>query len=308
MTAEHLKSAVRTLATDIGERNVGRPQALAAAADYIEHEMRSAGATVVRQTFTAAGHRVANIEALIPGRRPDAHEVLAGAHYDTVSGCPGANDNGSGVAALLELARRLAVRPLDRTLRLVAFVNEEPPFFQGPAMGSLVYAKALKDAGVKLRGMLSIETIGCYTDAPGSQSFPLPPLRRIYGDRGDFLAFVSNLASRAWLRGALASFRAGTDLPAQGAALPAVVSGVGWSDHWAFWQVGYDAVMVTDTAPYRYPHYHRASDTAEKLDYQSMAKAVDGLEAVLLTAAVREAKGSREEGPLARGRGLAMER
>jgi len=126
--------------------------------------------------------------------------------------------------------------------------------------------------------MLSLETIGYFDDRPGSQSYPLPPLGWIYPSRGDFIAFVSNLRSGRLLRESVRAFRSGVDLPSQAAALPGFVPGVAWSDQWAFWREGYQAIMVTDTAPYRYPHYHQPSDTPDKLDYCQFAQVVEGLE------------------------------
>ncbi len=226
------------------------------------------------------GKTCANIEFEIPGRGPEI--IVIGAHYDSVFGSPGANDNGSGVAALLALARRFAARPPGaRTLRFVAFTNEEPGHFQTEAMGSWVYASRCRARGDQIAGMISLETVGYFSNAPGSQKFPMLGLKAFYPSAGNFIAFVSNLSSRSLLRRVLRTFRASATLPSEGAALPAAVPGVGWSDHWAFWQHGYPALMITDTAPFRYPHYHARTDTPEKLDYESMARLVSALEKVI---------------------------
>jgi Zn-dependent M28 family amino/carboxypeptidase len=194
-----------------------------------------------------------------------------------VTGSPGGNDNGSGVAATLALARRFAKETPRRTLRFVFFVNEEPPFFQGDDMGSLRYARRSKERGEDIVAMISLETLGWFTDAEGSQRYPLRGFALLYGSRGDYVAFIGNVSSRGLVREAIGTFREHARIPSEGIALPNVVPGVGWSDQWAFWQCGYDAIMVTDTAPFRYPHYHRATDTPDRVDTDALARIVEGL-------------------------------
>jgi Zn-dependent M28 family amino/carboxypeptidase len=198
-----------------------------------------------------------------------------------VRGSPGANDNGSGAAATLALARRVAGRNLPRTVRLVAFVNEEAGAFKTEAMGSLVYARQCRERNEKIVAMLSLETIGYYSTEPNSQSYPLPGLGALYPTTGNFIAFVGNFGSRALVRDVVGSFRKHARFPSEGAALPSAVPGIDWSDHWSFWQNGYPALMVTDTAPFRYPYYHLAQDTPDKLDYDRMARVVAGLRYVI---------------------------
>lgn len=276
-----IRRHVETLALDIGERNLWRYGALTRAAEYIEAAFAGDGYSPTRQTYQVSRLPVSNIEVLLPGvARPD-EAIVIGAHYDTVSGSPGANDNGTGVAALLELARRSAGRRLRRSLRFVAFVNEEPPFFQTAEMGSLVYASAARDRGDRIAGMLSLETMGYYSREAGSQQYPAPELSGLYPDVGDFIGFVSNDASRSLLESASRAFAGSCNLPLRAAALPEALPGTGWSDHWSFWQAGYPALMVTDTAPWRYPHYHTADDTPDKLDFDTLARVVDGLEGVI---------------------------
>jgi Zn-dependent M28 family amino/carboxypeptidase len=219
------------------------------------------------------------IEAEILGSSPCI--VVVGAHYDSVFGAPGANDNGSGVAALLALARRFAARSTSCTLRFVAFVNEEPPYFQTPRVGSLVYASRCKARGDQISAMLSLETIGCFSDKPRSQLYPVPGIRAFYPNTGNFIGFISNVRSRALLRRAISRFRQQEKLPSEGAALPSFVPGVGWSDQWSFWRQGYPAVMITDTALFRYPYYHTPADTPDKIDYERFALVVSGVEAVV---------------------------
>ncbi len=267
---------VGMLAGDIGERHVRRPQALARAADYIEREFAAHGLRPESQEYVASAVKVRNIEA--ERRGPADGILLIGAHYDSVAGCPGANDNGSGVAALLELSRLLTQDDAKRTIRFVAFVNEEPPFFMSDAMGSVVYARRCRERGENIVGMFSLETIGYYSDERGSQQYPGSKLfHTLYPETGNFIGFVANIASRTLMRNAGREFRRTTQFPSEGAAAPADIPGVGWSDHWSFWQQGYPAVMLTDTAPYRYPHYHQPTDTPDKINYASLARVVVGL-------------------------------
>jgi hypothetical protein len=205
--AAELRRDVERLAGEIGERNVGTPKKLAAAADFIESTLRDAGYETRRQTYKARAQEVHNIEAEITGVPHPERLVVVGAHYDSVLGAPGADDNGSGAAALLALARRFAGKPAPATIRFVAFVNEEPPFFETKDMGSLVYARRSRERGEDVRAMLSLETIGYYSDADGSQRYPAP-FSLFYPSRGDFIAFVGNVDSRALVRRAVASFRA----------------------------------------------------------------------------------------------------
>jgi Zn-dependent M28 family amino/carboxypeptidase len=275
-----LRRHVVALAADIGERHVGRPQALHAAEAYLAGELAGLGYEVARQTYVAGGVPSSNLEVTLPGGPRGSEIVLAGAHYDTVPGSPGADDNASGVAALIEIARTLRDMRCERTVKFVAFVNEEPPFFGSGEMGSGVYARAARARGDDIRAMLSLEMLGSYSDAPGSQSYP-PLLRFFYPDAGNFIGFVSNLRSRRALRDVVRAFRSASDFPAESLASPALVPGVSLSDQLSFWREGYRAVMVTDTAFYRYPHYHRTTDTPEKLDYARMARVVEGLAGAL---------------------------
>ena len=276
---DELRRDVQEIAGEIGERNIEHYKELAAAADFIERSFSEAGLHPRRDEYDVAGRQCENIEAEIAGLRPEI--VVIGAHYDSVFGSPGANDNGSGVAALLALARRFAGKSSGRTLRFVAFTNEEPGHFQTEQMGSWVYAHRCQERGNRIAGMISLETIGYFSNVPGSQKYPMIGLRFLYPSVGNFIGFVGNVSSRALVRHALRTFRAHATLPSEGAALPAGVPGIGWSDHWAFWQHGYPAIMVTDTAPFRYPHYHARSDTPEKLDYESMTRVVGGLQYVI---------------------------
>ena len=269
-----LAAHVDVLAGRIGPRHVGRPAALEAAAGYIHERFREHDYQVERQPFDAAGTTVANVEARV-GAPTDRYFVV-GAHYDSVPSTPGADDNASGVAVMLELARILRVSGTSSTIRFVAFVNEEPPWFQTELMGSLVYAARAKSRGDDVNGMIALETMGYYSDAEGSQQYP-SPFQLFFPTTGHFLAAVSNADSFGMLRRFARSFKAASPLPIIASPAPAGIPGVGWSDHWSFWQHGYRALLLTDTAPYRYPHYHAPSDTPEKLDYLRLAWATKGI-------------------------------
>ena len=278
--AARLRAHVEMLAATIGERNFWQYGALERAAQYISAQLTAAGYTPRRQTFELAKLPLSNVETILEGTARAGESVVVGAHYDSVAGCPGANDNATGVAAVLELAGRFSRAPQPRTIRFVAFVNEEPPFFQTAHMGSAVYANTAKARGERIAGMLSLETMGYYSDEPGSQRYPAPMAPR-YPDVGNFIGLVANMGSARLLLRARRAFKQRTSFPMQSAAMPAAIPGVGWSDHWAFWQAGYPAIMVTDTAPFRYPWYHTADDTPDKIDYDRLAHVVDGLEAVI---------------------------
>ncbi len=257
-----------------------KPEELEASARYIERAFAGLGYAVALQRFQSGPGEVRNIEVEVAGGARADEIVLIGAHYDSVAGAVGANDNGSGVAAMIELARLFRHARPGRTLRFVAFANEEPPFFQTDAMGSRHYARRSKSRGENIVAMFSLETIGWYAEQPGSQRYPFP-LSFFYPSTGNFIAFVSNLASRPLLHEVIASFRRHAAFPSEGVAAPAFIPGVDWSDHWAFWKEGYPALMVTDTAPYRYPHYHTMEDTPDKVDYERLARVVTGLQGVL---------------------------
>lgn len=265
---------VQELAGTIGERNTRRPQALEQAAAYVEEQLRAAGYAPSRQTYSADGQECSNIEAGIAGRA--AGTVVIGAHYDSAIGSPGANDNASGVAVALELARRLRGESPEHAIRFVLFVNEEPPFFRTSKMGSRVWAEEAHRRGEAVIGMLSLETMGFYSDAPGSQKYPFP-MGAFYPEEGRFLGFIGNVDSGGLVRDVVGRFREAATLPSEGAALPEHTIGVDWSDHASFWPYGWPALMVTDTAPFRYPHYHTRQDRPEQVDAGALARATTGL-------------------------------
>jgi hypothetical protein len=267
---------VRSLSEGIGERSVR--SGLEQAADYVLAELYALGYTPGVHEFTVDGHRYRNIDIEIRGAAHPDQIVVVGAHYDTVFGSPGADDNATGVAALFELARLLKDSKPDRTLRMVFFANEEHPLHQSAweSMGSFFYARACRERGENVVAMLVLEMLGVYSDAEGSQSYPYP-FSLFYPSRGNFVAFVGNYRSRSLVRRCLGSFRSHTAFPSEGGAPPELFRDIGRSDHWSFWQFGYPGVMVTDTSNFRYRHYHTSQDTPDKLDFERLARVTAGL-------------------------------
>jgi len=281
--ARRLREHVEVIARE--EHNTSSPGQLEDVARYLESTLAGFGYAVKQQVFSVDGNRVRNLEVSIRGPGPEEGKpriVVVGAHYDSAHGTPGANDNATGSAAVIELARSLQSMTLEHghEIRLVLFVNEEAPYFKTPQMGSLLHARGLYERGENVVAMLSLETIGYYSDIKGSQRYP-PPLDALYPDSGNFVAFVGDLGARELVRETLASFRRHAKFPSEGLAAPATIPGVDWSDHWSYRHLGYPAIMVTDTAFYRYPHYHTAQDTPDKVDYARLARVVNGLERVV---------------------------
>ncbi len=277
--AATLARHIEALAVTIGERNVDyAPAELAAAERYVTKQLEAAGHTVRREPYVVQGVEVANLVAELPGT---SEIVLVGAHYDSAPGTPGADDNASGTAALLVLAAELRDNAHTRTVRFVAFTNEEPPWFHGPDMGARHNARGARERGDDIVAMLSLETLAYYVDEPHSQHYPAP-FGLLYPHTGDFVGFIGNPASRKLVRRAVRVFRERTDFPSQGAALPASIPGVDWSDHRAFWEQGYPALMVTDTAPNRNPHYHRRTDLPDVIDVERLSRVVSGLREVII--------------------------
>lgn len=279
-----LRLDVKTLARDIGPRHAARRAQLRLAESYIAASLARAGYDVNWQTYpcTANGEtvEVSNVWVEIQGSDLATEIVVIGAHYDTcVHGTretPGADDNASGVAGTLALARAFAGSTPRRTIRFVLFTNEEPPHFWTDTMGSLVYARECKRKGENIVAMLSLECIGYYRSEKGTQTYP-PLVGLKYPSTGDFIAFVGFSSAEPLVRECTSAFLASSDVPATGAALPAIVPRVGSSDHWSFWKQGYSAIMVTDTAPHRNRNYHQPTDTPESLDYKTFARVVRGL-------------------------------
>ncbi|WP_420472707.1 M28 family peptidase [Noviherbaspirillum sp. ST9] len=281
--AHRLREHVEHIARE--EHNTANPGQLDDVARYLESTLAGFGYAVKQQIFSVDGNRVRNLEVSVRSPGPAEGKpriVVVGAHYDSAPGTSGANDNATGSAAVIELARALQETKPEpgHEIRLVLFVNEEAPYFKTAQMGSLHHASDMKTRGENVAAMLSLETIGYYALEKGSQRYP-PPLAALYPDTGNFLAFVGDLGARELVRDVLASFRRHAKFPSEGLAAPATVPGVDWSDHWSYRKHGYPALMITDTAPYRYPYYHTAQDTPDKLDYTLLARVVKGIEFVV---------------------------
>ncbi|MFG0329093.1 MAG: M20/M25/M40 family metallo-hydrolase [Phycisphaerales bacterium] len=309
MVREGLRRDIHHLAGTIGQRNIGNAYAnLNLAREWLSTELATLGFEVRELEYEADGRTVANIVAEIPGTtRPDEIAIL-GAHYDSWLGGPGANDNGSGVAATLAIARAFAERATNRTLRFAFFVNEEGPYFKTDLMGSRVYARACRAQNENIVAMMNLDTIGCFLDDPGSQRYP-PPFGVGRPTIGNFIAFIGNYGSVRLTRRVVGLFRKYAKVPSQGAVLPGTVPGSGFSDQWSFWMEGYPGVLVSDTGPYRHPEYHSPDDLPDTIDYDRLTLVTIGLQRVGETALADD--GSFESNPASGGAataGLATDR
>ncbi len=297
--SSNIKTSVHHLASTIGERNLGEePENLEAARRWIRSRLEEWKYDVEEETYEETAnsfsndpqtgrlrrdkqtHEVAHLVAERPGTTHPESILLFGAHYDSVEGSPGANDNATGVAVLLELARLFRDQSFDRTVRFVFFVNEEPPYFHTPRMGSRIYAKRCHERGDSIHAMFSLETIGYYSEEPGSQKYP-PIFNWIYPDRGNFLGVVGNLGSRWLVRKTTRLLREAIRFPIQSCSTWGKITGIFWSDHASFWPYGWPAVMLSDSAFFRDPHYHQAGDTPERLNYPALGRITFGLTHVL---------------------------
>lgn len=280
ISAARIRTDVVMLSETIGERNIRRYLALKEAEYFITKSFASIGYSPVTETFEADGFQVSNIIAELPGIAKKDETVVIGAHYDSAPGTPGANDNASAVAGLLELARMLKDSKPKRSIRFVAFTNEEPPYSFTELMGSRIHASGAKKRNERIVAMLCLECIGVYSDTPGSQLYPAP-LERFFPDTANYITFVSNILSYPLLRKCIKEFRKTTKFPSEAIAAPETIKGISWSDHWSFWKESFPAIMITDTAFFRYKHYHISTDTHEKLDYERMARVIGGVRRVI---------------------------
>lgn len=278
--AARLRSHIVAVASE--PHNVQHPAALERSAEYIETAFRDLGFQPRSQRFETAGIPVRNIWVTVePAEAEGGRSLVVGAHYDSAGQSPGASDNGSGTASVIELARLLKGHEARRTrIYLVAFVNEEAPYWGGPDHGAARFADLLLERGETIHGMLSLETLGWFSDVPGSQKYPAP-FNLLYPDTANFVAFVGMPGSRAFLHEVLAAFRLVTAVPTIGGIAPSFIDGIAWSDHKAFADRGIPALMLTDTALFRYPHYHRATDTPDKVNIEMLARITRSIELAL---------------------------
>lgn len=273
----YLRLAVTKLSREIGVRTYQDHDRLDKTVKFISGEFSAFGYQVRHQSFKFAGNTYQNVIAELKGRTSPEKVLVVGAHYDTVRTTPGADDNASGVAGLLRLAKLLAGRPLDKTVRFVAFALEEPPAYRTKNMGSYHYAATLKKDREQVEGMVCLEMIGFFSDRPGSQHYPIPFMKLRFPKIGNYIAMVGNRKSKKFTLQMADGFRKAVDLPLVTLNAPAFVVGIDFSDHWSFGKFGYPAFMVTDTAFYRNPNYHSPSDLPDTLDYNRMAMVVEGL-------------------------------
>ena len=268
---------VEELTVKIGSRSVYEYDKLTAAKQYIVSSLKAMGYAPILQDFSYQGQVFSNIIALLPGKTLPEEVVVIGAHYDTVAGTPGADDNASAVAALLEMCRLLKDHSPDRTLKLVFFALEEQPVFRSESMGSFVYASDARNRQEQIRAMVCLEMLGYYSDNEGGQSFPLPFMSLMFPSTPNFIAVVGNLSSRGLVNQVADSMRKGGGVPVETLSTFGFVPGVDFSDHLSFWKMDYHAVMITDTAFYRNPNYHTAADKIDTLDFGRLASLLDGL-------------------------------
>ena len=271
---ENLHKHVAYLSVKIGDRHLWKDSSLDRAADYIESALAEYGYTVWRQTYSCYGKSVSNLIAEKAGTEKEV--VVIGAHYDTVPGSPGADDNASGLAGMLELARLHKETPNKKNFLFAAFVNEEPPCFGSPKMGSEVYAKHLRDQGISVEVMVSLEMIG-YFRRELVQKYPLPWMRFFYPKTADFIGVVGNFHSSKYVSFFKKGIRKHSTINSRSLIAPEFFGGINLSDNYSFWHHGYRAVMITDTSFFRNRHYHQETDTIDTLRFEQMAEVVKGL-------------------------------
>jgi hypothetical protein len=270
---ENLRKHVEHLSVRIGERNLWKGDSLDKAADYIEATLKHYGYAVERQTYPCYGKTASN---LVAEKEGTGSRIVVGAHYDTVPGSPGADDNASAVAGLLELARLLKESPGRRHISFVAFANEEPPFYGSNNTGSMVYAASLKEKNQALDFMISLEMIGCFTREE-IQQYPLPGMSLFYPKTADFIGVAGNFRSWGRVSSLKKGIRKHSRIDVQTMVGPESIGGINLSDNVSFWRHGYRAVMVTDSAFFRNRHYHQETDTVDTLNFDAMAEVVKGL-------------------------------
>ena len=279
VSATRLEEHVRFLTETVHPRNYEETKNINAAADYIKQHLEETGVKVTEQFFDAGGKRYRNISAHFG---PEQEFIMiVGAHYDSFSTTPGADDNASGVAGLLELALLLKNNPPKHAVELVAYTLEEPPFFNSDEMGSAVHARSVKAANRPVKVMISLEMIGYFSDEAGSQQYPISLMNAAYPTKGNYIGVIGQFSDIKETKRVKALMSGATDLPVYSINASTIVQGLDFSDHRNYWAEGFNAVMITDTAYFRNKNYHEPTDTADTLDYQRMAKVVQGTYAVV---------------------------
>lgn len=273
---QELESDIYFMSVTLGPRNAFSYERLRQCAAWIKKRWESQGYAVKSHTFSIQGQDYENLEIEIKGRKSPTEIVIVSAQYDTLPDSPGANNNASGVAVLLQLSNLLKNYSPDRTLRLINFVNEEDPFFGTEWMGSFTYAEDVYKRNENIKIMLSIDSIGIYKDEPGSQKLPFP-FSVFYPDRGNFLAFIGDFDSRTYMIRATKGFKKGSSFPIKAGVVPKWVKGAAWSDHSSFWKFGFAGMQITDTGAFRSPYHTTAEDTMEKIDIEALSRIVMGM-------------------------------
>ena len=270
---QRLRQTIQVLSEDYNPRNYQNVTNLNKSAAYIKDHFEKAGASSISyQRYSIQGNEYVNVIAIFGSNNKE--RLIIGAHYDSFGNTPGADDNASGVAGLIELAYLFGKYPVSESVELVAYTLEEPPFFGTQFMGSAHHAKTLVEQEISVSLMICLEMIGYYTDQPGSQGFPYKILRLFYPDRGDFLAVVGRLDQRRYIKQIKGFMKGSTDLPIYSISVPSAVPGIDFSDHRNYWHHNLPAVMITDTAFYRNKAYHETGDTIDRLNFKKMAQAV----------------------------------
>jgi len=261
-------------------RNYKNPASLRKAADYIYDVLSRHTDKVQIQEYSIGANQYRNIIGII---NPECTEtIVTGAHYDVAGNTPGADDNASGIAGILEIARMLRKERPSYRIELAAYTLEEPPFFGTQKMGSYIHAKSLKERRADLKVMLCLEMIGYFSDRENSQKFPLPFMRLFYPDKGNFIGVIGNMSQIKITRKIRELIKEGSEIPVYSLNAPALLPGIDLSDHRNFWHFGYKAVMITDTAFYRNPHYHQRTDTIKTLDFKRMYEVIKGVKHAIL--------------------------
>ncbi len=271
---QNLRRHVYHLSETIGERHIWKDGSLAKAAEYIDSVFRGNNMAVDKQMLSCYGKSVSNLIVKKQGQNPDL--IVLGAHYDTVPGSPGADDNASAVAVMLEVARLCQDIQTKSTITFAALVNEESPCYGTENMGSMVYAESLKKSNAPVKLMICLESVGYFPNNE-NQKYPFPGMGLFYPRTADFLGIVGNLISIRYVTALARAIRKNADIKVRTLVAPEYVAGINRSDHFAFWHYGYKAVMITDTAFFRNKNYHRETDTIDTLDFYSMTQIVKGL-------------------------------
>ena len=272
---ERLQDVVKKLSIDFHPRNYRNLPNLEATAAYIQQHFKAAGGTVSIQSFEVSGHTYKNVRCHFGNS--EGPKTIIGAHYDSHDQTPGADDNASGVAGLIEIAYLIGQNTPHGNFELVAYSLEEPPFFATEHMGSHYHAEAIHDAGEAVAGVIILEMIGYFTDEPGSQDYPSLLFKLIYPNKGNFIAVIGKTDQRSFTKRIKVGMKGVNNLPLRSISAPAGIPGVDFSDHRNYWKFGYDAVMITDTAFYRNKAYHEDNDTWDRLNYEKMGHVVQSV-------------------------------